>query len=185
METATELTPRERIHATAKELGLSMAAVFVPWSQSRNKGEKEPSLNWRITLKRDGRDVLTTDYMAGSGHCPGYQRKDKYLKRELIVWECEHGRPGFVMESAHQIVSAPRGRGTIDLDFESVLSSLALDSDVLDHPTFELWAGDFGYDTDSRKAETIYRACLEIALALRNAIGEDGLARLREACRDF
>ena len=30
-----------------------------------------------------------------------------------------------------------------------------------------------------------YRACLDIALKLRAAIGEDGLAKLREAAQDY
>ena len=47
------------------------------------------------------------------------------------------------------------------------------------------WAKDFGYDTDSRKAETTYRACLEIALQLRNGIGEAGFTRLQEASFDY
>src|SRR5690606_27827140 len=48
-----------------EEAGLTVAAVFVPWSQSRNKGERSPSLNWRVTLQCKGRDVLTCDYSAG------------------------------------------------------------------------------------------------------------------------
>lgn len=32
---------------------------------------------------------------------------------------------------------------------------------------FESWCGEFGYDTDSRKAESIYRACIEISGKLR------------------
>lgn len=44
---------------------------------------------------------------------------------------------------------------------------------------------ELGYDPDSRKAEAIYKACLEIALKLRNALGEDGLAKLREAAQDY
>lgn len=60
------------IAATLESLKLTVDAAFVPFSQSRNKAEKSPSLNWRVTVKRDGRDVLTTDYMAGAAHCPGY-----------------------------------------------------------------------------------------------------------------
>ena len=42
-----------------------------------------------------------------------------------------------------------------------------------------------GYDPDSRKAEGIYRACLELALKLRNGLGEKLLAELREAVADY
>jgi hypothetical protein len=59
------------------------------------------------------------------------------------------------------------------------------DSEVIDHPNFESWASEIGYDADSRKAESIYRACLEIALKLRSALGDRGLKELREACQDY
>lgn len=56
---------------------------------------------------------------------------------------------------------------------------------MLDSSTFEEWANEFGYDPDSRKAEVIYRACLEIALKLRNGLGEDRLRDLRELFTDY
>ncbi|TIW00620.1 MAG: hypothetical protein E5V77_09360 [Mesorhizobium sp.] len=62
-----------------------------------------------------------------------------------------------------------------------VLQSLARDSDVLDAGGFESWAADYGYDTDSRAAESIYRACLEIAMKLRAGLGESLLAEIRLA----
>ena len=69
------MTEKEtQITDTAAKLGLTMTADFVPWSLSRNAGEKDPSLNWKITLHKDGRPFLTTDYMAGSGHCPSYNQ---------------------------------------------------------------------------------------------------------------
>jgi len=72
MTTETTLTPAERIEAAMKELGLSLSYKFVPFSQSRNKAEKQPSLNWIITLTK-GSQSLTTDYGAGCGHCPSYK----------------------------------------------------------------------------------------------------------------
>lgn len=48
-------TPRERIERVARKLGLTMTAVFVPFSQSRNKDEKHPSLKkLRNALGEDG-----------------------------------------------------------------------------------------------------------------------------------
>ena len=60
----------------------------------------------------------------------------------------------------------------IEPDKLDVINSLVMDASVLNSSSFEDWADEFGYDRDSRKAETIYRACLDIALKLRNAIGE-------------
>jgi hypothetical protein len=174
---------RPELESAIAELGLTVESEFVPWSQSRNKGEKHPSLNWRVTVKRNGAEVLTTDYGAGNGHCPAYKRPDSYMKAEAIKWECEHGRRA-VIGSGGQIFPGSM-KSVINPDPVDVIHSLALDSDVLNHNGFESWAGDFGYDTDSRKAESIYRACLDIALKLCNAIGDDGMRKLQEAGQDY
>ena len=179
-------TTAEQIEAVAAELGLTMTAKFVPWSLSRNAGEGLPSLNWKVTLYRaataPGRSplvVLTTDYGAGCGHCPSYKLsvkdaggRNSLMRDELIRKECETGKDN---KTGKPIL--PK--------LADVLHSLASDADVIDCGTFEEWAGDLGYDTDSRKAEGIYRACLKIALKLRNALGEDGLRELREAVQDY
>lgn len=152
-ENVDSRNPRDAMQAAMTALKLTIDSAFVPWSQSRNKAEKHKSLNWRVTLKRDGREILTTDYSAGIAHAPSYPKL---------------------------------GRGTPILpDSLDVLHSLISDSDVLDAGGFESWASDFGYDADSRKAESIYRACLDIALKLRAGIGEAGLATLREAAIDY
>lgn len=191
-EAETTETPREAILRVAKELGLSMESHFVPFSQSRNKGDKTPSLNWQITLfKGDGtvaggRAILTTDYMAGSAHCPSYKQKHlsgTYLRDKAVAWECEHGQPARVFAENH--IGKLPGAKPIKPDFPDVLYALVSDASVLDSGSFEDWASEYGYDTDSRKAEGTYRACLEIALKLRNGIGEAGLADLQTAAQDY
>ena len=81
-----------------------------------------------------------------------------------------------VCKSKHQI---PRP------DIKDVLYSLILDSNVLNYPEFEEWASDCGYETDSRKAESIYRDCLKNALKMRGSLGESLLAQLSEAFQDY
>ncbi len=144
---------KEEIQAFMAENKVTIESEFVPWSQSRNKGEKHRSLNWRIRLLHAGRTILETDYSAGVAHCPSYRQ----------------------------------GRRTVDIapDACDVIASLSMNSRVLDCSSFEEWAGEFGYDVDSRKAESIYRACLEIALKLRNGLGEEGLRALQNATQDY
>lgn len=75
---------------------------------------------------------------------------------------------------------------TEDPTVADVLSCLALDASVLKAMTFEDWASDLGYDTDSRQAEATYRACkrqskrqsLALARVLRTASALDFLLRL-------
>jgi len=190
----TEQTTGQKIEAFAAQHKLTLHSEFVPFSRSRNKHEKSPSLNWRITLRRDGRDVLSTDYGAGCGHCPGYNKKPptiwdrpaKYWKDSVARWECENGfEATFTTYGGFSRSNIPAKRNHLQPALPDVLHSLCLDSDVLDAGTFEEWASNFGYDTDSRKAEAIYRACLEIALKLRNGLGEDVLRQLCEVCQDY
>jgi hypothetical protein len=174
----------EKIQAVIAELGLSMTADFFPWSQSRRAGEKEPSLSWKVTLFRTAptpgvgaKVILATDYSAGSGHCPSYKQlvPGEFLAGQqaiMIRRECETGR------------SQGRGKHILP-EMADVLSCLISEADAIDHTDFESWADSLGYDSDSRKAEAVYQACLKTALALRNALGEDGLRKLRDAFQDY
>ena len=176
---------KQEIRAVIESLGLSVVSEFVPWSKSRINSEDRPSLNWKVTVKRDGRDVLTTDYSAGMAHCPAYDKipaAAKAFRNNLCMKECEEGFEVYVKTPIEGRINRQR---PIKPDSVDVFYSLTLDSDVLNYGTFEDWASEFGYDPDSRSAESTYRACLEIALKLRVAIGEDGLERLREAFQDY
>jgi hypothetical protein len=57
---------------------------------------------------------------------------------------------------------------------EGVLSCLASDSSSIENAnSFEDWAGEFGYDTDSRTAEKTFKTCQKQAEKLKNFLGED------------
>ena len=174
-------------HALIQALGLEYKAVFVPFSQSRNKAEKHTSLNWVITLAK-GRQTLQTDYMQGCAHVPEYNQRERTADTrwysDYIVHVCETGR--YVPRATYEHVRGIwKGQPVPAPLLTEVLYSLVMDSDVLDAGTFEQWAGDLGYDTDSRKAENIYRACLENALRLRVMIGDANLVKLRELFQDY
>lgn len=213
---------RAAIAATLESLKLTVEARFVPFSQSRNKAEKHKTLNWVVTVKRDGRDVLSTDYSAGAAHCPSYGATKAPATFQPHGYRNASGKPypgttsvyrsatpGETLKQYREAIAAaecesgfpmeidPWGRGpenvfkrkakseAIQPDAVDVLYSLIMDSSVLDYAGFEDWASEYGYDTDSRQAESIYRAYLDIALKLRAAIGEAGLETLKTAYQDF
>lgn len=212
---------KKEVVTALAELGLTVESVFVPFSKSRNaapkvKGEKPwLSLNWKVTIKRNGREVLTCDYSAGSAHCPGHGvqkapstfRPHHYRKsggrlrlanvaetltqyREaLCAAECESGVAmgwdGFTTRAYKNTFKAKHPAVPILPDAANVLHGLTMDSYVLDAGGFEEWAADFGYDTDSRAAKSTYRACLDIALKMRAALGDAGLSRLKEIFQDY
>jgi hypothetical protein len=61
----------------------------------------------------------------------------------------------------------------------NVLDCLASDSASIENArSFEDWAGDLGYDTDSRKAEKTFKACERQAAKLKQFLGEDAYNEL-------
>lgn len=182
-------TAAAALQSAVDALGLTYAAQFVPFSQSRNaKKATKPgdySLNWRVSITKGGR-TLTTDYMQGIGHLPGYTQRTRWTNDE---WEalkhaCETGKT-VKMRWAGSWQAPMRGEAIPAPELRDVLYSLALDASVIDAGSFEEWAREFGYDTDSREAERIYKACMKIALELRAMIGEGGVTALREASQDY
>ena len=68
----------------------------------------------------------------------------------------------------------------------NVLESLALDANDFcapTPPTFKEWASNAGYDTDSRKAEKIFRACKRQSERLKALLGVELLTEL-VACEE-
>lgn len=177
------------IKAFCEKHAISIKSDFVPFSQSRNAPKtrnvdpSKRSLNWRVTFQVRARDVFTTDYSAGIAHCPSYKQGARWTMdySDLIIFETEQGHTARRMAG---ISWTSKGK-PIHPDPLDVLHSLLSDSDVLEHATFEDWAAELGYDTDSRNAESIYRACLSIALQFRAAIGEEVMRELRELFQDY
>ena len=180
--TYTETPQPETAQKFIDSLDLEYEVKFVPQSRSRNAGEDQPSLNWEITVG-DGEHEIQTDYMQGIGHLPGNQqgrRTIEWAKAEREAAETTTGKsrinPTTGEATRHPRYPIPKP------ELVDVLYSLVMDADVLNYSCFEEWAGDMGFDPDSRKGEAIYRACLEIALTLRRIVDLDKAA---EAFEDF
>lgn len=168
--------------------GVSYNAVFVPQSQSRNKDAKEPSLNWRVTIAK-GNVRIETDYMQGCAHVPHYAHAfARNVTYDAAVREaCETGKSRIIphknaYDAAQGGRAAPTYREIPTPDFADVLYCLVWDASAIDFPGFEEWAREYGFDTDSRKAEQIYRACLDTALKLRAIVDLD---EAREVFQDY
>lgn len=184
------MTETKTLTELATEHKLTVLAEFVPFSKSRNAKDKpkldDLSLNWKVTLQKDGRNILTTDYQMGIGHCvkpEGWGGPFKTTYPSLdddaeIRRQCETGK---VAVGRARFTSKPLPPPKT----EDVLSSLLLDAQVLGSDCYEDWADECGYDRDSCKGETVYRACLAIALKLRNGLGEPLLSILQDAARDY
>jgi hypothetical protein len=178
-----------KLHEVAATLKLSVKAEFVPFSRSRNQAEPQKTLNWKVTLSQNARDIMVTDYSAGIAHCPAYKKPpkhstgatDKYVQRLRITAECE---TGFASKLDEHNRNHAKGAAILP-DECDVIYSLVLDSDVLDYSNFADWADNLSYDSDSIMAKVIYDNCLSTALTLLNSLGHAALQTLREACQDY
>jgi hypothetical protein len=66
-------------------------------------------------------------------------------------------------------------------ELDSVLDSLRSDSECWDNArNFDDFCSDLGYDTDSRKAESIYKACGEVSKELKYLLGSENYKALLE-----
>lgn len=172
-------------------MGVKLASVFVPFSQSRNRDDKSPSLNWRVTLKYAGKDVLICDYMQGCANCPSYKnpvkfptgRRDDHLTKIAIARECETGK---ILR--HTVPSSPNFMdvGKIDgPDVAEVLYSLLQDAQVLNCRDFADWCDEVGMEDDSIRARGIYDACVADSLKLHAAFGKQMITDLQELFEDM
>lgn len=165
---------------------ITILSEFVPFSQSRNKDNEDKSLNWMVTFVKGSKLIITTPYSAGIGHCPSYKWNDNksIYRKEQIEFEIEHGLKANnnigISSFKHALPKQPIKPNTLD-----VIYSLLLDADVLNSDSYEDWASNTGFDPDSRKGEKLYKQALEIALKLRNALGETVLNELTEAFREY
>lgn len=96
-----------------------------------------------------------------------------------------HWRCVFRFEGRRMTVLFSQGAAfTSDPAMVDVLDCLASDASGVESARgFEDWCGDFGYDTDSRKAEATYRACRKQWASLQRLLGADLAAELLAAER--
>lgn len=82
------------------------------------------------------------------------------------VLKCDRRQMTFYFSQGYGIANDP--------DLESVLDCLASDASGYENArSFEEWADEYGYDTDSRKAERTYHAVAKQSAALKRVLGDD------------
>lgn len=205
---------RDSVAAYLAEHGITYTAVFVPQSASRNSADKNPTLNWRVTFTGNGR-ALSTDYSQGIGHVPGYCQSRATYDHKCLQYDqhkaAESGQYPARASGTKQSSTDEKGNyippktlwkpATSDTyrinkfgikfrplpapDAADVLHSLLLDASVTYATCFEDWASEYGYDTDSRKAEDIYNACKLIARDFNRVFTSAQRAMLADMLKDY
>ena len=136
-------------------VGIEIAAAYLGRDKDGDGWERD---NWNVTLRYRGREYSGIAYHMGTGHSTAKTRADGALG----------------------MVAIPNWKATPPTA-SAVVDSLLLDSEARDQ-TFDEWCDGFGYDTDSRKAEAMYKACAKTGLLLARLLGSD-FERFRQAER--
>lgn len=181
--------------AALQAAGLTYTATFVPQSASRNSAEIQPTLNWRVSLKRQYlpdmpvANCIAVDYTQGIGHLPkvsipgpasGYYVRSLLAQREKQAAETGKAAERYSENMGGWIGAKP----IVPPPLADVLYSLLLDGSASDE-AFDDWCANFGYDTDSRKAEKTYDQCRDIGRSLERMFSRADLAELRELFSDY
>ena len=192
MKTATEDTT-ETLAAIAARLGLSLesSAPSPGVDPAQSKDDKPwPHIAYDVTLSRHGRKVWSGPHKLGVGHVkpdkiklnawsPGWYADERAL---LETWQRKPHADFIDKELQARVAAKLATAQKVSPKLEDVLHSLLSDgSAYFDAQSFEDWCADFGYDPDSRKAESLWKACDDIGRQLARAFSPAELAQLREA----
>lgn len=106
---------------------------------------------------------------------PNMDAKDEWM-RAATHWKVTFRVNGRQMTTYFSQGSAHTSEPTA----EDVLDCLASDAASIENANgdFESWASEFGYDTDSRKAERTFLACQKNAQKLENLLSRDSFEQL-------
>ena len=157
---------KDTINQVLADMGFALESELVRDDFDGVKG----AAVWSVTIARNGGEYQT-EYTQGPG--------------------LRHHRGGkpidlpYVRVTVHQ--AAMNTRTIPDaVTLADVMSSLVMDAQcVADGQTFEDFAGDMGYDTDSREAERVYNGCRDVYFGLVRLCGSIDLDVLSEMFQDY
>jgi hypothetical protein len=96
---------------------------------------------------------------------------------DMDHWRCLISRPEEGGRKRHTMTvtfSQGYGHHGAEPELASVLDCLASDAAGVENAQgFEDWCSDYGYDTDSRKPEKVYKACEREVDRLKRFLGEE------------
>ena len=152
-------------------------------------------ISYVVAVDHAGQEVWKGNYHIGVGHVDpkkagnawnGFQAS-KLTESERAMLHAWQTRPGVKFSdplNQAKLAAKLAKMQSVTPQLEDVCHSLLSDGAAhFDSLTFEEWASDLGYDTDSRKAEKTFTACVEIGRAFARSISREKLECLREwAC---
>ncbi len=178
------------------DLGFTLAIIAGPMP---NVKDNWPNIKFIISLSYKGREVVQSDYSLGIGHVtlpetiPNYNYtfllKYRFSADEESLLRSWVKRPGadFVDKKlqasvAVKLAIAQKVKPTLP---DVVYSLLSDGTPFFNAQSFEDWAGEFGYDLDSRKAEAIYKICFETGRKIAAVVPVDVRVKTQEIMQDY
>lgn len=188
----------ETFETFAARLGLTLEAKNIPFRFPTRKTDSQWdkfALHFAVTVygapeaRTGARPAIWQGcYSVGAGHPVMWAQREAKKAKNRLGWLSGH-RPlvsKLSRSPRREPVNHAEARAAIEaryrelapLQIADILESLQCDVSGIEDSTFEDWAGDHSFDTDSRSALETFEACRETARALRAGLG-------REAFREF
>lgn len=124
---------------------------------------------WQATIT-NGKNQQVFDYYTGTGH----RKFFKSVFFDTRVYSQQEKRR-YIEENSQPVEPVAA----------ALIHSLFLDGEACNY-SFEEWAGNYGYDEDSRKALETYLQCQKVGGQLRRIIGNNELlSALSDALQDY
>ncbi len=189
-EQKTELTSydlaREKINQIIERLKISHL-ISDPFVDMREDKESYPMIGFVVTINNKN-----FNYSMGIGHV-------KWIYNNIIRWKFKNG---YLIEN---IIGAMRNGKTIKKEYYPELAAIAVElakmqkvkpliGDVLGclcretldcDCCFEEWAQNYGYDTDSRRAERNYYLCRDNANKIRSFLKQSEINEIAELANEL
>lgn len=176
---------------TPAEAGITIKVLSGPRGKFENDWQ---GIEYTVELYHKDRVLWTGPYTLGIGHVklpkqsgPTYAMG--FSREEESMYESWVRKPhaDFTDKLLQaQVAAKLAAKQKVTPKLDDVVHSLVSDGSAhFDSQSFEDWCGDFGYDTDSRKAEDTYRTCDEIGKKLMRALGRETIEGLREWASNY
>lgn len=183
---------KTKIDELIARLGIGMSHTPPTLESEETKRDGKPGfwhhLAFAVTLTRDKKTVWAGPYKMGLGNFKAKPLAKAWLRSQ--PWEkLVHGITDRELSAGTQ--SVIRAHISHNLltggpSLPAVLCSLLSDgAGYFDRLSFEEWAGNYGYDEDSRTAERMFHACQETGRKLARAFAPTEIQELREAFQDY
>lgn len=148
-----------------QEHKLDIQSKFVPLSRSRGQSSKYPTLNYRVSLVRNGKVFEEVDYTLGYGYCINAEHSTGVTP--AIQEECESG----VGRDGRRRMPKP----------EEVFASVASDTvGVFNCCHFKEWCEQLCMDDNSIHDRVLYDTAVRVGIALMAMVGWEAIQQLAQ-----